>query len=193
MLAAIRIDISNIMAKSRHFLISNFLSGVAAAYNLLVDAIKSKTTFTEQVCLSATLIDGLLRLSLVMKQQIATGKGIVDPMLLFQSKRQKKYIPEREIYKRARVEKIITKAIEKKLNSLYNKRNIIVHRYLISDIKTKDVILISRKYIRLFLEIKERHRTVHNKLVQKNIGMARHFIQNPTNEQIEEQIMKKHL
>lgn len=181
------------MAKSRKFLISNFLSGVGAAYNLLVDAIESKTSFTEQVCLSATLIDGLLRLSLVMKQQIDTGKGIVDPILLFQSKRQRRYVSEREIYKRARVEKIITIAIEKKLNSLYDKRNIIIHRYLISDIKTKDVILIARKYIRLFLAIKERHRIVHNKLVQKNIGMAKHFIQNPSREQIHEQIMKKHL
>lgn len=181
------------MAKPKHFLISNFLSGVGAAHNLLFDAIESKTSFTEQVCLSATLIDGLLRLTLVMKQQIGAGKEIVDPMLLFQSKRQKKYIPEREMYKRARVEKIITIAIEKKLNDLYDKRNIIIHRYLISDIKTKDVILISRKYVRLYLEIKERHRTVHDKLVQKNIGMARHFIQNPSNEQVHDQIMKKHL
>ena len=181
------------MVNSRHFLVSNFLSGVGAAHNLLVDAIESKRSFTEQVCLSATLIDGLLRLSLVMKQQLDTGKGIVDPMLLFQGKRQKKFIPERKIYERARLEKIITKAIEKKLNVLYDKRNIIIHRYLISDIKTKDVILISRQYIRLYLVIKERHRTIHNELVQKNIGMAKHFIENPSEEQIHEQILKKHL
>ena len=181
------------MAKSRQFLISNFLSGVGAAHNLLVDAIESKTSFTEQVCLSATLIDGLLRLSLVMKQQIDTRKGNVDPMLLFQGKRQKKYISEREIYKRARIAKIITKEIENKLHTLYNKRNVIVHRYLISDIKTKDVIQTSRQYIRLYLAIKERHRTIHNKLVDGNIGMAKYFIASPTHEQIHEQIMKKHL
>jgi uncharacterized protein YutE (UPF0331/DUF86 family) len=181
------------MAKSRQFLISNFLSGVGAAHNLLVDAIESKTSFIEQVCLSATLIDGLLRLSLVMKQQIDTGKGIVDPMLLFQGKRQRKYISERDIYKKARLAKIITKKIEDKLNVLYNQRNIIVHRYLISDIKTKDVIKTSRQYIRLYLVIKERHRIIHNKLVEGNIGMAKYFITNPTQEQIHEQIMKKHL
>lgn len=181
------------MSRSKHFLVSNFLSGVGAAHNLLVDAIEAKTSFVEQVCLTATLIDGLLRLSLVMKQQLDTGKEIVDPMLLFQGKRQKKYITERRIYERARQEKIITKAIENKLNALYNKRNIIVHRYLISDIKTKEVFIISRLYIRLYLVIKERHRAIHNKLVQKNIGMARHFIINPTKEQINEQILKKHL
>ena len=181
------------MAKSKHFFVSNFLSGVGAAHNLLVDAIESRTSFTEQVCLSTALIDGLLRLSLVMKQQLDTGTGIVDPMLLFQGKRQKKYIPERIIYERATKEKIIIKVIEKKLNFLYDKRNIIIHRYLISDIKTKDVIIVSRQYIRLYLVIKERHRTIHNKLVQKDIGMAKYFIPNPSEEQIHEQIMKKHL
>lgn len=180
------------MAKSKFYLVSNFLSGIGAAYNLLVDAIESKKSYIEQVCLSATLIDGLLRLSLVMKQQLETGKEIVDPMLLFQGSRQKKYINERKIYERARLEKIITKAIEQKLNALYNQRNIIIHRYLISDIKTNDVFLISRRYIRLYLIIKERHRIIHDKLVQKNIGMARNFIENPSQEQIHEQILKKH-
>lgn len=181
------------MRKSRFFLVSNFLSGVGAAHNLLVDSIESQKSFIEQVCLSATLIDGLLRLSLVMKQQLDTGKEIVDPLLLFQGKRQKKYISERKIYERARQEKIITKVIEQKLNVLYDQRNIIIHRYLISDIKTKDVFIISRKYIRLYLLIKEKHRIIHDKIVQRNIGMARHFIKNPSVEQIHEQIMKKHL
>ena len=173
-------------------MVSNFLSGFGAAHNLLVDAIESRNSFLEQVCLTATLIDGLLRLSLVMKQQLDSGKGIVDSMLLFQSKRQKNYINEREIYKRAREHKIITKSIEQKLNILYNKRNIIIHRYLISNIKTKEVLLTSRQYIRLYLVIKERHRILSNKLVEKNIGMAKYFINNPSSEQILEQIMKKH-
>ncbi|REG88251.1 hypothetical protein [Algoriphagus antarcticus] len=181
------------MAKSRHFLISNFLSGFGAAHNLLANAIESNTSFTEQVCLSATLIDGLLRLSLVMQQQLDTRKGVVDPILLFQSKRQKKFLSERIIYRRATENRIITKAIEKKLNLLHNKRNIIIHRYLISDIKTKDVILISRQYIRIYLLIKERHRGIHDKLIEQNIGMAKHFIVNPSDEQIQEHIMKKHL
>lgn len=181
------------MGKSRFFLLSNFLSGVGAAYNLLVDSIESQRSFIEQICLSATLIDGLLRLSLVMKQQLDTGKEIVDPLLLFQGKRQKKYVSERKIYERAREEKIITKAIEQKLNVLYNQRNIIIHRYLISDIKTNDVFIISRRYIRLFLLIKERHRIIHDKIAQRNIGMARYSIENPSQEQIHQQIMKKHL
>lgn len=181
------------MGKSKHYLVSNFLSGIGAAHNILADAIESRRLFIEQVCLAATLIDGLLRLSLVMKQQLDTGKDTVDPMLLFQSKRQKKYISEREIYKRATQEKIITKVLQQKLNVLYNQRNIIVHRYLISDIKTKDVVLIAKKYIRLYLVIKERHRTIHNRLVKANIGMAKRFIDNPSDEQFREQIMRKHL
>jgi len=180
------------MAKSKFYLVRNFLSGIGAAHNLLVDAIESKRSFIEQTCLAATLIDGLLRLSLVMKQQLGTGKEIVDPMLLFQGKRQKNYTSERKIYERARREKIITKVLEKKLNSLYNDRNIIVHRYLISDIKTRNVIAISQRYIQVYLSIKEIHRSIHNKLVEANIGMARRFIENPSDKQIYEQIMSKH-
>lgn len=180
------------MAKSKFYLVSNFLSGIGAAHNMLTDAIEQKRSFIEQVCLSATLIDGLLRLSLVMKQQLDTNNGIVDSMLLYQGKRQKKFISERKVYERASNEKIITKAIYKKLNILYNQRNIIVHRYLISDIKTKEVIQISDQYIQLYLIINKRHRFVHNKLVDRNIGMARLFIDNPSDEEIHGQIMRKH-
>ncbi|MFT3844334.1 MAG: hypothetical protein QM725_04725 [Lacibacter sp.] len=180
------------MAKSKFYLVSNFLSGIGAAHNMLADAVDSKRSFIEQTCLSATLIDGLLRLSLVMKQQLDTKKEIIDPVLLYQSKRQKKFIPERKVYERAASEKIISKAILGKLNSLYDNRNIIVHRYLISDIKTKEVIQIAKKYVQIYLIIKERHRVVHDKLVRANIGMARHFIVNPTDSEIHQQIMKKH-
>lgn len=180
------------MAKSNYYLISNFLSGIGAAHNMLADAVDSRKSFIMQVCLSATLIDGLLRLSLIMKQQLDTHKGIVDPLLLFQGKRQKIYISERTVYKKASAEKIITKDIYRKLNALYDQRNIIVHRYLISDIKTKDVILISKKYIQLYLIIKERHRVIHNKLFNANIGMARLFIGNPSDVEIHDQIMRKH-
>ncbi|MFD2919380.1 hypothetical protein ACFS6H_06680 [Terrimonas rubra] len=181
------------MARSRHFLVSNFLSGVTAAHNLLADVIESKTSFIEQVCLSATLIDGLLRLSLVMKNQIETGSAIVDPMLLFQGKRQKKYISERDIYKKARNIKIISKEVEYKLNILYNKRNVIVHRYLISDIKTSEVIRTAQQYINIYLRIKKAHRIIHDKLVRDNIGMAKFFIKNPTDQHFYEQMMRKHL
>lgn len=180
------------MAKSKFYLVSNFLSGVGAAHNMLADAIDSKKSFIEQTCLSATLIDGLLRLSLIMKQQLDTKKEIVDSMLIYQAKRQKKYISEREVYKKAVSEKIITKAILRKLNSLYDHRNIIVHRYLISDIKTKEVIQIAQKYVKMYLIIKERHRVIHDKLVSANTGMARRFIVDPTDSEIHQQIMKKH-
>jgi hypothetical protein len=180
------------MAKSKFYLVSNFLRGVGAAHNLLADAIESKSSFIEQVCLSATLIDGLLRLSLVMEHQLETGKGVVDPMLLYQGKRQRKFIPEREIYKRAQNEKIITKVIERKLNVLYDKRNIIIHRYLISEIKTIEVIQIAKKYFELYLAIKERHRIIDNKLRKAHIGMAQQFIHNPSDKQIHEEIIKKH-
>lgn len=181
------------MAKSKFYFVDNFLSGLGAAHNLFFDSIESKNSFIEQICLSATLIDGLLRLSLVMKQQLNTGKNIIDPKLLFQGKRQKKvYISERTIYARAISEKIITKAILQKLNTLYDQRNIIIHRYLISDIKTKDVILISMNYIELYSVILERHRRIHNLIVQNRIGIAQYFMENPSSEQIHEQIMKKH-
>lgn len=180
------------MRKTKTYLVSNFLSGFGAAHNMLADAIELRMSYIEQVCLSATLIDGLLRLTLLMKQQLETNKGIVDPVLLYQGKRQKKYITEKQMYERAVTEKIITKAIYGKLNVLYNQRNIIVHRYLISDIKTKDVIHIATKYIHLYLIIIERHRIVHNQLDKANIGIAQQFIANPSDVQILEQIMRKH-
>ena len=181
------------MTRSKFYLISNYFSGVGAAHNMLADAIEQKRSFIEQVCLSATLIDGLLRLSLVMKQQLDTNKAILDRSLLYQGKRKKaKSIHERKVYERASTEKIITKAICKELNFLFDQRNIIAHRYLVSDIKTKDVIKVAKRYIKMYGIIMERHRVVHNKLVSKNIGMARLFINAPSIQEIHKQIMWKH-
>ena len=180
------------MAKSKYEIERNFLSGIGAAHNMLADAVEAKMAPIEQICLSATLIDGLLRLSLVMKRQLATGKHITDSALLYQGKLQKTFISERKIYEKARKEKIITAQIEKKLQALYNQRNIIVHRYLISNIKTIQVALIAKRYLHIYSEIKERHRIIHNQLVAGNIGMAKRFIRNPSKMQIQEQMAQKH-
>lgn len=180
------------MAKSKFEIQKNFLSGITAAHNMLADAVEARMALIEQICLSATLIDGLLRLSLVMKQQLTTRKNTTDRTLLYQGKSQKTFISERKIYEKARKEKIITAKTEKTLQALYNKRNIIVHRYLISNIKTIQVAAIAQRYLNLYSEIKERHRIIHNQLVEENVGMAKRFIKDPSKTQIQEQMAYKH-
>jgi uncharacterized protein YutE (UPF0331/DUF86 family) len=178
------------MSKSTKYKLDNFFSSFGAAVNLSDKAKRGKHYF-ELVCIFANIIDGLLRLTLIMKEQLDSNSDIVNEKLLFQDDDDKK-IMERTIYTNALNKKIITKAVYEKLNKLYDRRNKIIHRYIISDIKTLGVLDAAKKYDLMLSVITERHRKIHNELVAQNLGLAKMFIENPSAEQMKKQIMRKH-
>ena len=178
------------MKKSKEYKQKNFFSSFGAAVHLSEIA-KSENHYIELVCLFASIIDGVLRLTLVMKEQIDSNSDVINEKILFQDNSDN-IITEKTIYQRALDKKIITKPIHQKLNRLYEKRNKIIHRYIISDLKTLGVQKTAIEYDNMLLIIRERHRKYHDKLKSKDIGLAKRFIENPTVDQMIRQIMLKH-
>lgn len=170
--------------------LENFLSGFGAAVHLSRRA-KENNCFIEQVCLYANIIDGMLRLSLIMKDQNLCDGERLNEAYLFQSD-DDKIISEKDIYKISLDEKIINDAVFKKLHVLYNKRNKVIHRYIISDIHTKEVKNTAAEYEILMDEIKEIHRKYNDEFLLLNKGIAREFLRNPDLGQMLEPILKKH-
>jgi len=170
--------------------LGNFLSSFGAAVHLSQKA-KTNGFFIEQVCLFANIIDGLLRLSLLIKEQLDTKSDSINQIYLFQSD-QAKIISERRIYNIALDKKIIGKRIFNQLESLYLLRNKIIHRYIISGIKTLLLKKTAFEYDKMMDKVLEKHRPYHDKIVSKNIGLAKYLINNPTLDQITNQILKKH-
>lgn len=142
-----------------------FMSSIAATIDLRNRAYENGS-FIELVVLLANHIDALLRLSLILTSQIKNQNYFIDTSLLFQGESDKP-IMEKKIYQMALDENIITQELYDKLVELYNERNKVVHRYIITDIKTRDVIKIVMDYE----ELQEKMGLLIENLEQKQFQM----------------------
>jgi uncharacterized protein YutE (UPF0331/DUF86 family) len=123
---------------------SKFMTSLGASIDLTNRAYKNGSSI-ELVVLLANQIDALLRLVLILKKQIDNSTDDIDTTLIFQSETDKP-IMEKTVYKMALDEGIITQQLYDKLFGLYNQRNKVIHRYIITDLLTKDVMKVSYEY-----------------------------------------------
>jgi hypothetical protein len=123
---------------------SLFMSSMATAIDLRNKAIKNRS-FIEFVVLTANRIDGMLRLAIILANQLEGNHSEIDPSIIFQDD-QDKPIMERKIYQIVLDRNIIDQNTFDKLELLYKERNKVIHRYIITDIRTADVVRIAQEY-----------------------------------------------
>lgn len=154
-----------------------FLSSLVASYDLLYGAIDSES-YIQIVIVAANQIDAFLRLSIVLAIQLEQGTDAIDLKYLYQRDREKG-LNERTVFQHALNHGVIDQHAYEELCELYESRNRIVHRYIISSIKTVDMIEIVTRY----LEMNERTRLVLRDFEDRQIdkpfgiygrGFARH-------------------
>jgi hypothetical protein len=121
-----------------------FQGALAASYDLLDNAIESDS-FIEVIAVSANQIDAFLRLSIVIAIQLKNQTDEVPLKYLFQAE-DERGLMERKIYDDALKYNVIKDNDHKELNSLYKLRNRVIHRYIISEIKTRDLPSIALRY-----------------------------------------------
>jgi len=112
--------------------LERFLQGMAAAAHLFNRAVEKKSAL-ECIVLQANMLDGILRVGLILKKQLDTHSSVVDQELLAQGPADRK-VSEREIYKRCRDAGVIDLKLFDALSSAYDKRNECIHRYVLSEI-----------------------------------------------------------
>lgn len=150
--------------------LGEFMNGLSAATQLLNRAGENGFLF-EYVCLATAIIDAALRIGLILKNQLANkGKEIIEE-LIFQ-RDEDKIVYEREIYRRVLKEGIITKDLFDKLEDLYIKRNKVIHRYILSDITTLQVMHIGIEYSIIIPEVSDKIRSLEDKQIELGIGMT---------------------
>ena len=157
------------MAKKNYF--DSFMKGFAAAVQLSHRAAENGS-FIEAICLSASIIDALLRIGLILDNQLKTKTDRILNELLYQAD-DKKIVTERNVYKLALKEKIITKIIYENLNKFYYERNKVVHQYIISDITTDKVLFIAEEYFDMVHTIKDSIRKLEDEQIRLGIGMTK--------------------
>lgn len=122
----------------------DFIISLAASYDIKYRALENNS-FVEFIAITANQIDAFLRMSLMLKKQLETKTESVDTKLVFQGDLDQP-IMERSIYKQALTEKIIDTILFDQLELLYKRRNVVIHRYIISNFKTRELAKIALEY-----------------------------------------------
>lgn len=127
-------DKNQVLASERF---NKFMTSLAASIDLKNRAYANSSSI-ELVILLANQIDALLRLALILDKQLKNKTDEIDIAMIFQNENDKP-IMEKKVYDIAVSENIITEDFSKELYRLYDIRNKVVHRYIISDLLTRDV------------------------------------------------------
>ena len=146
------------------------MSGFAGATELRARA-ASNGYFIEAVILTATLIDGMLRIGLILRHQLDAHTSDIPNDLLVQ-RADDRGISERHIYERARQANVIDELVLTDLQALYSERNRIVHRYLLTNITTQDVLDIGIRYERAFQSVEEAIAVLEQEQLAQEVGMV---------------------
>ncbi|MBI9062914.1 MAG: hypothetical protein JEZ14_13105 [Marinilabiliaceae bacterium] len=147
----------------------NFLGSLLASSDLLENAYKNESHI-ELVVILSNQIDAFLRISIILHQQLEKQTNDIEVKYLFQGDNERGII-ERKIYTKAHELKIIDDNTYKELNDLYNLRNRVIHRYIISFLKTRDIAKIAYDYTLLNEKIKLILRTYEEKQFGTGFGI----------------------
>jgi hypothetical protein len=108
---------------------ANFLYAFGAARKLLERA-QERGSLIEGIVVYVSLIDGLLRMSLVLDKQLAGNfTGDIDDYIQQVTGGPK--FTEKMIYEEARRRNLIDDALRDEIIELYEKRNAIIHRFFL--------------------------------------------------------------
>lgn len=122
-----------------------FTGSLAASHDLLSTAIDAGA-YVQIIAISANQIDAYLRLSLVIMKQLKEKTNNIETRYLYQADGEKG-IMERKVFEDALRSQVIDVETFENLNELYNLRNRVIHRYIISDIKSRDLVAIAGRYL----------------------------------------------
>lgn len=150
---------------------SNFIMTFGAARKLLARAHEGGY-FIEGLVLYASLMDGLLRIAIILMRQLTRINGKVDKSFISQNEIGP-YYDERQIIKIAHNENVINKELKERLDELYSKRNKIIHRFFLTDLKYNDISGVLEKCEVAYQEMYEIVYNLEDKQIEKRVGMTR--------------------
>ena len=147
-----------------------FLNGMASACEKLNRGWETQSAL-ESVILSAAIVDGNLRIGLILKHQLDTKSCVVDESLLHQREADS-IVSERAVFNRCRDRNIISSELHAKLSNAYDRRNKCVHRYLISDINYRYATQLVFDYANLIDNVRDAVLKLEEEQSHYGVGMT---------------------
>ncbi|MFH2068276.1 MAG: hypothetical protein ABII89_02275 [Candidatus Omnitrophota bacterium] len=125
-----------------------------ATVRLLLQKAHKNGSLIEGLCLYVSAIDGLLRLAIVYTrtQKSPDHKYSFEKRLIYQDDGERTY-SEKEIYRIALEEQVISPELYQKLLDMYEFRNKVIHRFSISTITCSQIAEACIKFERIYNEI----------------------------------------
>ena len=161
------------LKSARYF---KFMISMMASLDLRIRAYENNS-YIELIILLANYIDASLRLALILKKQILENTDEYEIELLFQAEKDKPLF-EKKIYEKALKGKIISHHTYNELIRLYNERNKVVHRFIITDLKTFEIRRLVREYETIEETVQDLVIDLENEQFDKGVGI--HKNNNPT-------------
>ncbi len=125
----------------------------------------------EGMALYASLLDGLLRIGLVLKRQLKSKTDSIDDSLIQQTQSGTFYT-ERQIYRMALQEGVIDEPIFQELSELYNRRNDIIHKFFLTSITYDSVAGDLVRYEGIFKQMYEIVYSIEKAQIDQGVGMT---------------------
>lgn len=164
------IDNTERISKLNIYRFEMFLQGVSATAAMLENAIKNKS-FIEATCILASQIDALLRIGIVLQTQINNKNSEIDNEWIYQGTEDRKK-SEKDIYKKSLDIGIISHKQFDELYKLYEDRNRVIHRFIISEITLAEVENISYNYYQQQQQINEIIYKIESEQIRLNVGIT---------------------
>jgi hypothetical protein len=152
----------------------NFIGSLGASYDLLTKSIESET-YIESIVILSNQIDAFLRLNIILETQLLNKTNDIEIKYLYQGESERGMI-ERKIYVKAFEMKIIDEKLYEQLNNLYNKRNRVIHRYIISELRTREILKYFKEYLFLCEEIRLNLEKYEEKQYEQEFGLYGEYL-----------------
>ncbi|MBV6491455.1 MAG: hypothetical protein IT202_06755 [Fimbriimonadaceae bacterium] len=148
----------------------NFLNGFAL-FPAQLKIAKERICYIEAVILQTAFIDAMLRMALVLRDQLVNKHGDVDFNLLCQPDGTRN-LSEREVYDRALEQAVVDDLLHQELQDLFRERNRIVHRLFISEIKYTDLIPVSHRLDKAIEQVHDIVWRLEREQIETGVGMT---------------------
>lgn len=150
--------------------LEQFLSGMAAACVKFNEAVEKRCAI-ECIILGAAIVDGQLRMALILREQLQSNSQAIQEKLLSQAD-DERGMSERSIFRRCHDAGIVNEPLFQRLGAAYDKRNKIIHRYLLSDANYAFATALVFEYADLIEAVKQVVHRIESEQIHLGRGMT---------------------
>ncbi len=148
----------------------NFLRAFGAT-RLLLQRAHKHGFLIEGLVLYAALTDGFCRICLVLKEQLEKKNGDINQKYIYQHDDEPNF-NERKIYNLAFEKKIIDRNLFKELNTLYDIRNKVIHRFFISEVEYTHLEVVCARYEKIYEQLHKITYDFESEQIKQGVGMT---------------------